>query len=303
MMEQLVFHPPRRRGILFQSTLILVLGGSSALAFLFGLNQPAAAYFVLFLLLSLLLFAPLPWVVYRLYALSRASYRLERDGLRLRWGMRAEDIPLPEVEWVRRYTELAGNLPLPRLHWPGAMLGKVKVADLGDVEYIAAETRSLLFIATSRRVYAISPRDPEEFLHLFQRSLEMGSLTPISSVSVLPAAYLSKLWTDVYARVLLLASLVCTLLLFVSVSLAIPMHTSVSLGFYPNGAPLPSGPAAQLLLLPILVAFIFLVDLPSGLFFYRRQNERLIAYAIWSGGLLATLLFGAAALIILLHAA
>ncbi|RPJ43086.1 MAG: hypothetical protein EHM21_11990, partial [Chloroflexi bacterium] len=120
------FYPPRRRGLLFHALLILGLGGASALAFFYGLNQQSGSvqtYSVLLWLVSLLLFAPLPWIVYRAFALARASYRLERDGLRLRWGMRAEDIPLPDVEWVRRPADLATSLPLPPLHWPGAILG------------------------------------------------------------------------------------------------------------------------------------------------------------------------------------
>jgi hypothetical protein len=243
-------------------------------------------------------------VLYRAYALSRAVYRLERDGLRLRWGLRAEDIPLPEIEWVRRAADLATDLPLPPMPWPGALLGTVQAADLGPVEYLASSTHSLLLIATPQRVYAISPEDPETFLRSFQRSLEMGSLTPISSISVLPAAYLSLLWADRVARWLLLGGFILTLLLFVVVSLAIPTRTIASLGFYPDGTPLPGGPAAQMMLLPILGAFAFVIDLATGLFFYRRPAEhlsssRIIAYIAWGSAVVTALLLLAAVLFIL----
>ena len=124
MTEQLVFRPPRRRGVLFHSAVIAALGASSALTFLLGLNQHIGAYFVLFLIVSLLLFAPLPWIFYRTYSLIRAHYSLGRDGLRLRWGMRAEDIPLPDIEWVRRPADLAAAVPMPRMRWPGAIWGQ-----------------------------------------------------------------------------------------------------------------------------------------------------------------------------------
>jgi hypothetical protein len=281
MNETYAFYPPRRRGLLFHGGILLALGGASALAFYLGLNQQGGTFFAPFLILALLLFAPVPWIVYRALALSRASYRLERDGLRLRWGMRAEDIPLPDVEWIRRPGDLATRIPLPRLQWPGALLGVVNARDLGQIEYVAAETERLLLIATPRRIYAISPADTEAFLRTFQRTLEMGSLTPISSVSVLPAAYLAQIWTDKVTRALLAAGFILNLLLLVSVSLVIPGRVSTSLGFYPDGAPLPGVPSAQLLLLPILGAFMYVIDLAMGLFFYRREDQRQIAYMIW----------------------
>jgi hypothetical protein len=281
MSEQFSFKPPRSRGLLFHGLIILVLGATSALAFMFGLNQKIGGYFVLLLLISLLLFAPLPYIIYRAYALSQASYRLGRDGLRLRWGLRAEDIPLPDVEWVRRSTELAADLPLPRLSWPGSILGSVKVQDLGPMEYLASTTENLLLVATPKRVYAISPEDPDTFLQSFQRTLELGSLTPLSSISVLPAAYLARVWSNKTAQILIISGFVLNLLLFMGVSLLIPNRQSVSLGFYPNGAPLPSGPAAQMLLLPILGTFIYLTDLTAGMFFFRREKYYPIAYLAW----------------------
>lgn len=298
MNEPLSFNPPRQRGLLFHGLIILALGAASALAFMFGLNQKVGGYFVLLLLISLLLFAPLPLIIYRVYALSRAAYRLERDGLRLRWGLRAEDIPLPEVEWVRRAADLASDLPLPPLSWPGAILGTVKVQDLGPVEYLASTTQSLVLIATTQKVYAISPEDHAAFLRSFQRSLEMGSLSPLSSVSVLPAAYLSTIWSNVVARLLLLLGLALNLLLFIGVSLLIPSLSMVSLGFYPTGAPLPPVPAAQMLLLPILGVFIYLINLTTGLFFYRRSDFHLIAFLSWGGSVITTLLLILAVLFI-----
>lgn len=285
--------------MLFNALIIFVMGGASTLAFLIGLNQQIGAYFVLLLILSLLLFAPLPWVIYRTYALGRADYRLERDGLRLRWGLRAEDIPLSDVEWVRRSSDMAIDLARPPLSWPGAILGSVRAPDLGPVEYLASTTQGLLLIATTKKVYAISPEDPGAFMRSFQRSLELGSLTPISSSSVLPAAYLTTVWSDKAARTLLASGFLLTLLLFAGISLMIPGLGTASLGFYPNGAPLPPGPAEQLILLPILGAFLFVADLAAGLFFYRDDHYRLVAYIIWGSGVLTTILFILAVVFIL----
>jgi len=267
-----VFRPPRRNGLIFHGVTVLVLGAAGGLVFASALRQPAGGFLVLLLLLALLLLAPLPWVIYRGLALTRAGYRLERDGLRLRWGLRGEDIPLPDIEWVRRPADLAAQLPLPRLRWPGALLGSVQVADLGPVEFMASGTENLLLIATPQRIYAISPENPNAFLRAYQETLEMGSLTPISSSSVLPAAYLSQVWANPLARGLLITGFLLNLVLFIAAGLIIPGRASTS----------PSGiPAAQLILLPILGALIYIVDLLTGLFFYRREEYSVIAYIVW----------------------
>lgn len=288
-----IYHPPRRNGLLFHGAVILILGAAGILVFISALNQPPGGFMVLLLMLALLLLAPLPWVIYRGVALARAAYRLERDGLRLRWGLRGEDIPLPDIEWVRRPNDLAAQLPLPRLRWPGALLGSVQVADLGPVEYMASGTENLLLIATPNRIYAISPENPNAFLRSFQETLEMGSLTPISSSSVLPAAFLSQVWANPLARGLLAAGFLLNVVLFIIAGLTIPgLAANASLNMQ----------AAQLLLLPILGVFIYLVDLVTGLFFYRRGEYILIAYIVWISAVVTAALLLVGILVLFLTA-
>jgi hypothetical protein len=294
MSDFFVFRPPLRRGLLFHGGALLALAATSAISFLLGMQQKTGLYIVILLLLSLILFAPLPFIVYRGYALLRASYRLERDGLRLRWGLRAEDIPLPEIEWVRRAQDLPRDPPLPRLYWPGAIRGTIQVRDLGPVEYMASSRSSLLLVATRRRIYAISPEDPEAFLRAFQQTFEMGSLEPLESVTVLPAAYLSQVWADVSARWMVVSSFLLTLVLFGGAGLVIPGRNEISLGFTPGGQPLPPVPSEQLILLPILGAFVFVIDLAAGLFFYRKVKTRLVAFLIWGSAIFTEGLFLAA---------
>lgn len=291
MSESLVFRPPRRRGLIILIGAALLLAAGSAGSFLVGLEQTASGYFVALLLVSLLLFAPLPLIVYRAYSLLRAGYRLERDGLRLRWGLRAEDIPLPQIEWARRAADLAFEIPRPRIVLPGTLRGTVQVRDFGPVEYMASTRETLVLVATHGKAYAISPENPEQFLRAFQRTLEMGSLTPLASVSVLPVAYLAQVWMDRLARWVLAGGLLLALLVFAGTALVIPARQTVSLGFYPNGLPLPPVPSEQLVLLPILGSFVYLADLAIGLFFYRRENSRLVAYLMWGAALFTEALF------------
>ncbi len=295
-----IFTPHRTRGLLFHAAAIVLMLSVSAFAFLTGLDQAIGGYFLLLLLLAVLFFAPLPPLIYSAYALLRARYFIERDGLHLRWGLRAEDIPLYEIEWVRPADELPVRLPVPRPGWPGALLGSVKTDELGTVEYLASGRRGLLLVATRGRVFAISPADGQGFLNAMEDAFEMGSLSPIPAQSVVPAVYAAQVWDNLPARILLLVGLVLPLILFAGISLVIPTIETASLGFYPNGQPLPPGPAAQLILLPILSMLFFLVDLAAGFFFYRWPNYRFLAYLLWGSSIVASLLFIFGALWILL---
>ena len=279
--ESQVFYPPRRKGLIFHLLLGTVLLAGSLGSLILAISQPQQGRFVLLLLAAVVLFAPLPWVFYRGYALMNAFYRLERDGLRLRWGLRAEDIPLPEIEWVRPAAELGFHLPLPPLSTPGAVLGIRRVAELGTVEFIASDAASLLVVAARERVFAISPQDERAFSRAFQRMIELGSLTPLQPYSAQPAAFARRVWDDRPARSFLIAGLVLTLLLLIIVALAIPSAPQVSLGFDAQGRPLPPVPGEQLLLLPVLGILIYLVNMLTGIYFYRREADRPVAFMLW----------------------
>ncbi len=294
-----VFAPPRRRGLIVNAAAFVVLAALCAGCLLVGLRQSVGGYFVLLMLLSLLFFAPMLMVLYRGYALLRARYLIEREGLRLRWGLRAEDIPIHQVEWVRRASDLAYPLPMPLLRWPGALLGNLRVRELGPVEFMAAGSETLLLIATPLKVFAISPEDPNAFLRAFRSTIELGSIEPLNSLSVQPAAYAQQIWQDRLARWLVALSLVFGMLLFIAVSLAIPGRTQISLGYNPDGSPLPAGPAEQLLLLAVLGAFVVVVDLLGGLFFYRQEGGQVAAYLLWGAGVLTPLLLLLAAWMLL----
>jgi hypothetical protein len=288
-----LFLPPRKAGILFQSASSLMLLGAGGSFFALAVQSRVDIGFLIFLLLSLLLFIPIPLLVYRLYALLGATYRLERDGLHLHWGLRHEDVPLPEIEWVRPAADLAalvpagagrrgGTLPLPWLRWPGALLGTRSVEGLGTIEFLAADTHNLLLVAIPHKIYAISPTDPAGFVRSFRRMMELGSLTPIRPQSVYPTVMVSRLWSDRAARTLLIAGLALVLVLLAWVGLLIPTHPLVSLGFSPTGAPLDPSSGERLLLLPVLSAFTYVIDLAAGVFFYRRRSTLLIAYLLWA---------------------
>jgi hypothetical protein len=177
---------------------------------------------------------------------------------------------------------------MPRLSWPGAILGGLNVRDLGPVEFMASDKSLLLLLATPKRVYAISPADPVGFVRAFQYATEMGSLSPIESFSTRPASFLRSVWSDRPARFLVLGAAALTAALFVLVSLSIPALPSISLGFTSTGQLLQPGPATRLLLLPVLGALAFVVDALGGAFFYRFDPWRPVSYLMWASSALTS---------------
>jgi hypothetical protein len=290
MSDETVFRPPRRRGLIFQIGAALTLISLGGLSFWLSMDQQVGLYFILFLLVSLIFLAPVPLIVYRAVALGRATYKLEREGLRLRWGLRAEDIPLNTIEWVRPAAELGFHLSRPRFSWPGALLGFSRVVELGSVEFIAAEIDNLLLVATPTRIFAISPANPRTFMRAYQRASELGSLSPMPAFSSQPAAFARNVWRDRLARIPILAAVLLTLGLLIGTIVIMPTRPVVSLGFGPAGNPLPPVASEKLLLLPTLSGIVAAISIFIGLFYYRHEDQRMPAYLILTGACMTPLL-------------
>ena len=291
MIESFVFHPYRRMGLAFHIlaiVLMLMIG-------IWGLWQAANAdigpVFVLYMVPIILALIILPILAYRFYALYGAYYRLERDGIYLRWGLRIEQLPMDVIDWVHPADDLEPPVPLPLLRWPGAVLGNRKMPGKGRVEFVASTTRDMLIIATPRIAYGISPADRFGLLQAYQQLIELGSTAPLPPKSVYPSFLLARVWSSRWARVLILAGIIINLLLLAFVLFSVPALGQVYLGFRPGGAPADLVPAIRLLLLPVLSFSFYFVDLFLGFFFYRNDSSHDYAYLLWMFGVISPVLF------------
>lgn len=291
------FPPLKRRGLLLHAILLTILLVVSGWGFWNLSSADVGLSFVLYLLVGLVFFAPIPVLGYRAYALARAVYILDRDSLELRWGLRDEDIPLTDIEWVRPAGDLSRPLLTPPLPMPGAVLGLRRHPDLGVVEFIASERNHLLLVATAKRVFAISPERAAEFAQTFAHATEMGSLTPSESKSVFPSFVVTQAWESGLARYLWLTALFLNLGLFVWVSLVIPSFPRVALGFNPDRTP-SAVPSVQLIIVPLASIFLALIGWIAGLYFYRWEKQRLLSFIVWTSGTLTSLFFLVAVLFI-----
>ncbi len=255
--------------------------------------------FLIYLSIVLIAVALIPVLIYRMYALQRASYTLARDGISLYWGLRREEIPINQVSRVEPAEQKGIALSKPFLRIPGAILGAQSQKDGKTVEFLSARATDLVIIHTPDKAFAISPASTPDFMQTYRKIAEFGSLAPIQSVSDYPTFLLSRSWADRPARILLIACTVLAIGLIVWVSLSIPEHPMISLRLNTEGSPVEPVPGIRLLLLPVLNTFFYIADLLLGLFFYRRADTKSLAYLMWAGSILTSLLFTGAVYFIL----
>lgn len=293
------FSPPRQRGILLHFGAILGFTLVVVWLFLAAVRAPLGLLFLLYLLGALFLAVPIPVLAYRLYALLRSYYELDRNGIRLQWGFRAEDIPMTNVQWVKILEDSDTPLTLPGFHWPGAILGTQDEGELGRVEFIASQAEGLVLIGTPGKVFAISPEELGRFLQVFQEKTELGSLAPFPPYSAYPRFLPLDIWRLSPIRIFLVISLVLSIALFVWVGLVVPELPSVSLRFSPTGQPLPPVSAGQLFLLPVANILLLIASYALSLYFFRRSGNHPLIYVLWGSSTFTALLFLAAVYFIL----
>jgi hypothetical protein len=292
------FPPSRRRGLLVYGIIITILATISIWAFYNLSRAPVGPTLIIYLLVILATLPPLPFFGYRAFSLLRADYVLDRDSLAFYWGLRMEDIPLTDIEWIRPATDLTSPLHTPPFSLPGGILGVTHHQDLGTVEFIASTSKDMLMVATNKRTYAISPENAAAFLDTFRRATELGSLLPTEAVSQYPSFLLARVWENLTARFLWLSGLMLNLGLVAWVWFLIPVVSRVTLGFSPSGAPLEPVPSVRLILLPLLSASLFAAGLIAGLYFYRDKKGQPLAVIVWASSTLTSLLFLLAVLFI-----
>jgi len=297
MSENQTYLPTRTPGLILHFVvLIFVLGGAGVLLYLV-FQQSGGVKLILFLTGALLLLALVPFLVYRTYALWHAYYDLERNGLKIGWGLRSLNIPLSEVEWVRPAEDLQIPLKLPPFSMPGALLGESTHPDLGTVEFIASSAANLVVVASMDRVVVLSPEEKIAFIQKFNRTIEMGTLTPIKPLSVEPAIFLRSISSDRTARVTIPLGFGLWFVLLILVSIIIPGRSLLSLGYDASGLPLEPTAASRMLILPVIAIFLYAISLIGGAYFFRKESTHMVSQLMWLGGALTPVLLLIATLI------
>jgi len=293
------FYPPRKAGVIFHviSILVIVLCGVIGISRITSTQLGPVFFIYLILIISAILLVPL--LIYRLSYLQNAVYILERDSLRLQWGLRVEVIPSSTILWVQKADDLTEPIHYPWLRWPGSVLGTRRLSGDTPVEFLASSSRDLVLVATYECVYAISPREPEVFVNTYQGLTELGSLGSPEHKSEHPTSLLTNAWTTPSSRIMILTSILFNLVLIIWIGLVTPTSENLSLLFSQNSIPRGNLPRIRLTVFPMLNTLFLIINIISGLFLFRRENQRPLAYLLWGTSILVTILFLAATFLIL----
>ena len=263
-----------------------------------GSISPVSLVWIGLLLLAL----PLALLVSnRLYGLITARYRVDRDGLYVRWGISYEQIPLDLISDVSPLREAdassGGEAAEPRrpkfgFWWPGCMVGRSKG---GEIDFFSTTPPILVVRTTTGRAMAISPPDTEAFQGALLSATRMGSLESIQARSVRANFLVTRVWKDRLARGLILVGLIIPLLLLGTLVIMAPtLPELVPFGFGPTGQPAPLAPPGRLLLLPLIAGLIWIADLVLGAWFFGHDSDLPVAYALWGAAIVAGALLAGA---------
>lgn len=284
--------PRRLPGLLLGLVLLALIIGVFWISLARLGQELLSASSLLWIGLSLLALPLTLLVLNRLYGLLTARYRLDRDGLYVRWGLAFEQVPINMI----RSVEVAEQPLRPRLGfwWPGCLVGSADAEQLGTLEFFATLGELTVVQLNHNRNLAISPPDAESFQAGYTNALHMGALERIPVRSERPEALLGEIWSDWLARLAILGGLLLPLAMLVTLIVRAPaLPAEVRFGF---GAEAPLVPLARLTLLPMIAGLVWLADLLGGAWFYRNRRDRPLAYVLWAGAVVIGLLLAGAAL-------
>lgn len=246
-------------------------------------------------LCGLLVLSSLPVLAilaYQTISCASLRYRLDRNGIVIWRGGRRWTLPIGDIQEILPGSEVEGDIVKRQgLRWPGHERGEGQLPGRGQIRFLA--TRPLpeqLLIMTPAQVFAISPRQPEQFLTAFEERRLLGPNRLLES-EVQHAAWLTwPFWTDHVAWVLLGSALVINLLLFGFLSVRFPgLDLQLPLHFNSLGEVDRIGGRMELFALPIIGLIILGTNLILGLALYRW--ERAGAYLLWGAASAAQILF------------
>lgn len=252
----------------------------------FALLQPISIWTFLMSAGALVILALVIQLLYQLWGLVNASYEMDRNALIIHWGSVHYQIPMAAVGAVLSGAEVTDVRLHLGLRWPGYFVGTGEAPDIGPILFLATKPlASQVIVRTSGMAYAISPKDLEEFLHLFRERLDMGPTQEVEESSTQPRFWDWVIWKDRLGLSLLLGSVTLWVLLVGLLCWRYPsLPAEIALRFSPSGEPLLLAAASRIFYIAFLGVIFLVLNGGLGLFLYHR--ERIAAYFLW-GGLLA----------------
>jgi hypothetical protein len=264
----------------------LALGGGAAIA------------------LSLLVLA---LVIYWSLAVLRLSYRLDRNGLVIRWGACKWLVPMERIQAVTLGSEISagreeegfGWRAFRGIGWAGLRAGRARLSDGKQARiFTTGPVDQSAVVLTPGYAYVVSPRDPLAFVEAWRVRQPLGPTQHWSEAEERAPLLDLPIWRDWLAWIVIGLGLLANLCLHVYLTLVFDqLPPMLSFHFDILGQVDRIASRVALLRFP-QVAFLMLVfDFGLGFVVYRWQ--RLAAFLLWAGGLVLQLLVWGAVLTVI----
>jgi len=291
MFDEAVFEPEKKKGVLYHSIAIILFLFLSVFFLSQLLDTTTTFHFFLYLIPALFCIILALLLANRIYVLRTINYLINRDSIQITWGIRYEQISIGNILWIQSNSDLANPIQIPKLNIPGLLTGSYDLAKNQKIEFIASDESKLVLIATTDRIFVISPDEPEEFLMTFQKITELGSLSQSVSQSIYPSRPLYQVWSNPLTRILMIVNLVLIIGLVVFTSLLITANPFLPIGFFSDGSPAEIVPSKRLLLLPIINTSFFVLNLLLGVFFFQDKKTRIYSSLLYFSNVFTTTFF------------
>jgi hypothetical protein len=232
------------------------------------------------------------FLFYQTVSCLTLRYRLDRNGVTIRWAGTEQVIPIRSILRIVPGSQFEGTIVHRRgPHWPGHERGDGLVPGMGRTRFLASRPLAeQLLLVTSSRAFAISPWDPDAFLRAFESRRELGP-NRLLEQEMRPAAWATwSFWSDQRVWLLLGAAIIINVALFGFICARFPgLDAQLPLHFGRLGQVDRIGTKAELFALPIIGLIILGTNLILGLALYRR--ERAGSYLLWGAAAAAQTLF------------
>ena len=212
------------------------------------------------------------WYTYRVWALERLAYSVNRDGVYIRWGGATFVLPMRYIEDVFHGLP-QGEGPVPsRWMWPAIFTWFGEHGGKRWYIFASAPWSHVLFLCGQDVCVGLSPRDEAAFIRAVNERRQLGPNRDLSLGWRLPLVARWRIWQDSVALVAWASGIILLTLLWGEAAIRLDMP--------------------RILWMARLGSFVYLVDWILGIFLYRR--ERLAGVILWWGGsaVLALLLIG-----------
>jgi hypothetical protein len=248
-----------------------------------SIRAQRVSFFAFFIGLVVLLSVPvLVFLVYQTMTCLTLRYRLDRNGLFIRWVGAQQSVPIRDIQRIASGSQLGGTIVRRHgIRWPGHERGEGLVPSIGRTHFLATQSlKDQLVIVTPGLAFGISPHDPEGFLQAFEARRELGPNRLLERHSRHSRWFIWPLWTDRTAWALLGIAVIINLALFGYLSARFPsLDLQVPLHFDNQGLADRIGTKIELFTLPVIGLIILGTNLILGLALYKR--ERAGSYLLW----------------------